>query len=202
MVWFWPYLCLISPSFYTSGGLCIVIVLFSGYLYLCFCWCVHWSPGSFFWESIPGCFPAHQGPFENVSIPKGKNLLPVGANSFHLEYIPFQKGDTTILMKLIPLIMYPFPLTDNAISKFYYMHVSKILFLTTYLKLFSINSQKMRYISRNCNLFVWNRNLEIIFRDMFPGNEIAWHITTYCVPFIRNLLNMLNNSNQNRDWNI
>ena len=35
--------------------------------------------------SVPVCFPAHQVTSDKGSILKGKNLLPLGANSFLLE---------------------------------------------------------------------------------------------------------------------
>ena len=52
----------------------------------------------------------HKNPPEKGSTLKGKNLLPLGANSFLLEWTLFQKGDKTILAELPPLKVYPFPL--------------------------------------------------------------------------------------------
>ena len=43
---------------------------------------------------------------------KGKNLLPLGANSFLLEWTPFQKGGKTILTELSSLKVYPVPLKE------------------------------------------------------------------------------------------
>ena len=41
---------------------------------------------------LPVCFPAHPLPYEKKeSTLKGKNLLPLGANSFFLEQTPFRK---------------------------------------------------------------------------------------------------------------
>ena len=59
-------LTLLSPSFGALGRLCFVIVAFPGYLHLYFY------------------------PIEKVATLKGKNLLPLGAKSFLLEYY-FQK---------------------------------------------------------------------------------------------------------------
>ena len=44
----------------------------------------------------PICCPIDQDPYEKGSTLKGKNLLPLGANSFLLEQTPFQKGAKTI----------------------------------------------------------------------------------------------------------
>ena len=38
------------------------------------------------------CFPSHKAPSEKRCTLKGKNLLPMGANSFLLGYTSFQKG--------------------------------------------------------------------------------------------------------------
>ena len=40
---------------------------------------------------LPVCFPTHHVTSGKGSVLKGKNLLPVGANSFLLEQTPFQK---------------------------------------------------------------------------------------------------------------
>ena len=47
-----------------------------------------------------GSFPTHLAPSEKGSALKGKNLLPWGANSFLLEYAPFQKGSKNSLTDL------------------------------------------------------------------------------------------------------
>ena len=59
---------------------------------------------------LPVCFPAQQVPSENGSTLKGKNLLPLGANSFLYEKTPLQAVDKTSLTFLSPLKMYPCPL--------------------------------------------------------------------------------------------
>ena len=51
----------------------------------------------------------HKSPSEKGSILKGKNLHPLGANSFLLEWTPFQKGTKSILTKWSPLKIYQFP---------------------------------------------------------------------------------------------
>ena len=47
-------------------------------------------------------------PFQKVSSPKGKNLLPPGANSFLLEFTPLEKGGKREIDRVAVLDMYPF----------------------------------------------------------------------------------------------
>ena len=64
-----------------SLPLCFTFLAFPGYHYLCFSsllWCTPW-------------------PFWKGSILKEKNFLTKGANSFLLEYTPFQRWDKIIL---------------------------------------------------------------------------------------------------------
>ena len=44
---------------------------------------------------LPVCFPAKESPSEKGAALKGKNLLPLGANSFLLEHLFFSEGDKT-----------------------------------------------------------------------------------------------------------
>ena len=48
---------------------------------------------------------------EKESVLEGKNLLPLGANSFLLEYTHLQKGSKALLPELSPLKVYQSPLT-------------------------------------------------------------------------------------------
>ena len=50
-----------------------------------------------------------QIPSKNGYTLKRKNLLPLGANSFVLEYTPSKKKAKIIIKELPPLKMYPFP---------------------------------------------------------------------------------------------
>ena len=60
----------------------------------------------FLW--LPVCCPAYQSPSVQRSTLKGKNLLPLGANSFLLEQTPLEKGDKAMLTELHPLKVYLF----------------------------------------------------------------------------------------------
>ena len=59
-------------------------------------------------DNFCDCFPAHKGPTEKGSSLKGKNLLPLGTNSFLFEKTLFQRGGKSILKGLPPLKMYHF----------------------------------------------------------------------------------------------
>ena len=52
---------------------------------------------------------------QNKSTLKGKNLFPRGANSFLLESTIFSREPKTILIKLLPLKLYQFPLSNYSI---------------------------------------------------------------------------------------
>ena len=66
--------------------------------------------GTILWLSV--CLLKIQSTAEEVSTLKGKNLLPLRANSFPLKYIIFQKGGNAILRDLPPLKVYPFLLSE------------------------------------------------------------------------------------------
>ena len=55
----------------------------------------------------------HQNIPEKGSILNGKNFLPLGADSFLLEYIPFQKGDKNLLIRAVSLENVSIPLNDS-----------------------------------------------------------------------------------------
>ena len=60
---------------------------------------------------VTSCLPlVHQVSSKKGSTLKGKNLLPMGAYSFLLEYTRFQKRGKIILKALPALKMYPFVL--------------------------------------------------------------------------------------------
>ena len=62
----------------------------------------------------------NQSHSEKTSILKGKNLLPLGANSSVLAWTPFRRGIKVTLTYLPPLKMYPFTYT-NKLSRLSYV---------------------------------------------------------------------------------
>ena len=69
-----------------------------GHTWSLFC---HFHKGDDFCESLFAFL--HINPLLKRCTLKGKNLLPRGANSFHLQYNAFQKGIKYILKELPPL---------------------------------------------------------------------------------------------------
>ena len=66
------------------------------------------------------CFPVHQSPYEKRSTLKGKTLLPLGANSFLLEWTHFHIGAKTILTE--------FP--DMKVCQFSLMKTARLIMMT------------------------------------------------------------------------
>ena len=75
---------------------------------------IYYNGNKFLW--LPVCFPVHRYPSEKMSTLEGKNLLPLGANSFEKEDTSSKRQKqilTVISLESVSIHLNSFPASGN-----------------------------------------------------------------------------------------